>query len=256
MQIIDISMTLENGVPSDPPGYEFDIDYIAHSDTVPMLQRRYPGLHGEDLVGGEAFALEKVTLSTHNGTHVDAPWHYGSVMSDGRPPRTIEHMPLDWFFRPAFKLDFRHFPDGYIVSPNDIDSELSRIGYRPSPFDIVVINTSAGAKFGSVDYAQSGCGMGRDATLHLTSMGIKVVGTDAWSWDAPFRYVAERYAKDHDASIIWEGHKAGLETEYCQIEKLRHLEQLPSHGFKVSCFPVKIHAASAGWTRAVAILDQ
>ena len=24
----------------------------------------------------------------------------------------------------------------------------------------------------------------------------------------------------------------------------------------VSCFPVKIHAASAGWTRAIAIIDQ
>jgi kynurenine formamidase len=30
---------------------------------------------------------------------------------------------------------------------------------------------------------------------------------------------------------------------------------LPAEGFEVSCFPVKIHAASAGWTRAVAIFD-
>lgn len=255
-QFIDISMTIENGVPSDPPGYDFRVDYISHADTVPMLQKRYPGLESKDLVGGEAFALERVTLSTHNGTHVDAPWHYSSTMADGRPSRTIEHMPLDWFFRPAFKLDFRHFADGYVVTPQDIDQELSRIDYRPNPFDIVVVNTSAGARFGTADYPQSGCGMGRDATLHLVSMGVRVVGTDAWSWDAPFKYVAERYARDRDASIIWEGHKAGREAEYCQIEKLRHLERLPSHGFQVVCFPVKIHAASAGWTRAVAILDQ
>jgi len=30
---------------------------------------------------------------------------------------------------------------------------------------------------------------------------------------------------------------------------------LPPTGFTVSCFPVKIAQASAGWTRAVAILD-
>jgi len=30
---------------------------------------------------------------------------------------------------------------------------------------------------------------------------------------------------------------------------------LPPTGFTVACFPVKIRSASAGWTRAVAILD-
>jgi kynurenine formamidase len=255
MRLIDISMTIENGIPSDPPGYEFQIDYIGHAETVPVLQKRYAGLQAKDLIGGEAFALERVSLSTHNGTHVDAPWHYSSVMADGRRSRTIEEMPLDWFYRPGVKLDFRSLPDGYIVTPDDIDRELNRIDYRVQPYDIVVVNTSAGARFGTPDYPQSGCGLGRDATLHLIGMGTRVVGTDAWSWDAPFKYVSERYARDQDASIIWEGHKAGMEAEYCQIEKLRHLDQLPPHGFRIACFPVKIHAASAGWTRAVAILD-
>ena len=255
MRIIDISMAIENGVPADPPGYEFQVDYIAHADTVAMLQKRYDGLKAADLIGGEAFALESVRLSTHNGTHVDAPWHYSSKMADGSPSRTIDQMPLDWFFQPGVKLDFRSLEDGYIVTPDDIDRELHRIDYKLKPFDIVVVNTSAGARFGTTAFPQSGCGMGREATLHLASKGIKVVGTDAWSWDAPFKYVAERYAKHRDASIIWEGHKAGMEVEYCQIEKLRHLDLLPPYGFRISCFPVKIHAASAGWTRAVAILD-
>lgn len=254
-RIVDISMSIQNGVPSDPPGYEFSVEYISHADTVPMLQKRYDGLKASDLIGGEAFALESVRLSTHNGTHVDAPWHYSSVMSDGRRSRTIDEMPLDWFFRPAVKLDFRSFDDGYIVKADDIAAELYRIGHELKPFDIVVVNTSAGARFGTADFPQSGCGMGREATLFLASHGVKVMGTDAWSWDAPFKYVAQRYAKDRDASIIWEGHKAGIDVEYCQIEKLRHLDQLPSNGFKVACFPVKIHAASAGWTRAVAIFD-
>ena len=254
-RFVDISMAIENGVPSDPPGYEFQVDYISHADTVPMLEQRYDGLRREELIGGEAFALESVRLSTHNGTHVDAPWHYASTMSDGTPSRTIDQMPLDWFFRPGVKLDFRGFEDGYIAMPEDIDRELARIGHVLRPYDIVVVNTSAGARFGTPEYPQSGCGMGRAATLHLASKGVRVVGTDAWSWDAPFKYVAERYRRDRDASIIWEGHKAGREVEYCQIEKLRHLDQLPPHGFQIACFPVKIHAASAGWTRAVAILN-
>ena len=81
------------------------------------------------------------------------------------------------------------------------------------------------------------------------------MGTDAWSWDRPLGFIAEDFAKTKDKSLIWEGHFAGIEKAYCQIEKLTNLEELPPTGFKVSCFPVKIKNASAGWVRAVAILD-
>ena len=67
-----------------------------------------------------------------------------------------------------------------------------------------------------------------------------------WSWDAPFSYTAKRYKETGDASIIWEGHKAGREIGYCHMEKLSNLDALPDHGFKVACFPVKIEHASAG----------
>ena len=57
-----------------------------------------------------------------------------------------------------------------------------------------------------------------------------------------------------DPAMIWEGHKAGREISI-GMEKLHNLEALPDHGFTVACFPVKITAASAGWTRCVAIVD-
>jgi kynurenine formamidase len=40
------------------------------------------------------------------------------------------------------------------------------------------------------------------------------------------------------------------------MEKLNGLEALPATGFMIACFPVKVHRGSAGWTRAVAILDE
>jgi kynurenine formamidase len=72
----------------------------------------------------------------------------------------------------------------------------------------------------------------------------------------PFAYTAERYQQTRDASILWEGHKAGREIGYCQLEKLHNLEVLPPDGFMIACFSAKIHGASAGWTRAVAILEE
>ena len=78
---------------------------------------------------------------------------------------------------------------------------------------------------------------------------------DGWSWDAPFVHTREKYLASRDASLIWEGHKAGREIGYCHIEKLHNLEALPAKEFMVSCFPVKVRGGSAGWTRAVAIID-
>ncbi|MBW4947734.1 cyclase family protein, partial [Klebsiella pneumoniae] len=120
---------------------------------------------------------------------------------------------------------------------------LERIGHKLQPLDIVVVNTSAGARYGQDDYLSSGCGIGRDATLHLLEQGVRVTGTDAWSWDAPFVHTAKRYAAEGDAAIIWEGHRAGKDVPYCHIEKLHNLDALPATGFSVSCFPVKIQAA-------------
>ena len=253
--IVDISIPLANDIPADPPIQKVSITYVDHKQSLPGLLSFFPGLKGEDLPDGEAWAIEQVALTTHNGTHLDAPWHYASTMDGGKRAITIDEVPLDWCFQPGVKLDFRHLADGYVVTASDVEAELGRIGHRLSPLEIVLVNTSAGAKFGQPDYVASGCGMGREATIHLLERGVRVTGTDGWSWDAPFIHTAKRFRQTGDASIIWEGHKASREIGYCHLEKLHNLEQLPSTGFVVSCFPVKIERASAGWTRAVAILD-
>ena len=115
---------------------------------------------------------------------------------------------------------------------------------------------AAGAAYGQDDYVAKGCGMGREATLYLLERGVRVTGTDAWSWDAPFVHTKKKYDETHDAGLIWEGHRASMEIGYCHLEKLANLDQLPGAGFQIACFPFKIKGASAGFTRAVAILDE
>jgi kynurenine formamidase len=255
-RFVDISVALTAGIRSDPPGHEPQIEYLDHEATAPDVLSFFPGATRADLPDGEGWAIERVRLTTHNGTHLDAPYHYASTMDGGARAITIDEVPLEWCLQPGVKLDFRHLPDGYVATARDVEDELKRIGHTLKPLEIVVVNTSAGVKYGQPDYVNSGCGMGYEATMYLLERGVRLTGIDGWSWDAPFVFTARRYAETRDASLIWEGHKAGRHIGYCHIEKLHNLEQLPSTGFMVSCFPVKIERASAGWTRAVAIIDE
>ncbi len=254
-KLIDISVPLENTVHADPPGYAPAIEYQTHRQTAPEVVKFFPGLTEDDLPDREGWAIEWIKLSTHNTTHLDAPYHFASTMDGGKRAITIDEVPLEWCLQPAVKLDFRKFPDGYVATAADVEAELKRIGHTLSPLEIVVVNTSAGMAYGQPNYVAKGCGMGREATLYLLERGVRVTGIDGWSWDAPFVHTKEKYAATRNAKLIWEGHRAGREIGYCHIEKLHNLEALPPKGFTVSCFPVKVRGGSAGWTRAVAIID-
>ncbi len=254
-RFVDLSMHLENDVQSDPPGYEPHIEYVRHKESAKEVVKFFPGLKEEDLPDGEGWAIEWIRLMTHNGTHLDAPYHFHSTMNKGERAIAIDEVPLEWCFQSGVKLDFRNFPDGYVATPKDVEAELARIGHSLKPLDIVVVNTRAGSRYGKPDYVSSGCGMGREATLYLLERGVRLTGTDGWSWDAPFVHTKDKYSASRDADLIWEGHKAGRDIGYCHLEKLHNLEALPGDGFTIACFPVKIRGASAGWTRAVAIFE-
>ncbi|MDQ1120466.1 kynurenine formamidase [Pseudoxanthomonas winnipegensis] len=254
MKIIDLSVAIENDVPADPPGLGPRITYTNHAEGAAEMLRFFPGLDIKDIPGGEGWAVEQLSLTAHAGTHLDAPWHFASTMNNGERAWTIDEVPLEWCIGPGVKLDLRHLPDAHVASAAELQAAVTATGRDLQPFDIVLINTAAGAAYGRPDYLGRGCGIGREATHWLMSQGIRIAGTDAWSWDAPFPATAKRFAESGDASLVWEGHKAAREGIFMHMEKLTRLEDLPPTGFTISCLPVKIKGGSAGWCRAVALL--
>ncbi len=265
MKFIDLSIPIINPeeMRFDPPLTEPHIKYNDHESGARELSLIFPDLNPKlHLPDGKGWATENMSLTTHSGTHMDAPWHFAPVQDKeigGRKALTIDEFPLEWGIGPLIVFDCTDKEEGYLMTRKDIDEKLKEIRHHLQEGDIVCIHTNAHEHVESNKYTLSGVGVGREATLHLVRQGVHVVGTDAWSWDAPFIITAQKWkksikAKKPDTSIIWEGHYAGIERGYFQIEKLTNLDKVPPIGATIYCFPIKIARASAGWVRAVATI--
>ena len=258
MRIIDLSSPVDaSAYETDPVRHEVLTPREGAEHMAAEMRTRFgtafdPGA----LPGGEFLSLDRLTLTSHTGTHVDAPSHYGSRTSygDGRP-RHIDEMPLDWFFGPGVVLDLTDHPAG-TVGAGTLRRAFARAGRGPAPREIVLLRTGADARCGTPEYFTDFLGLDLSAITLLLDLGVRVIGTDAFSLDAPFGHILSRFAETGDRGLLWPAHFTGRDREYCQIERLANLAALPPAGFTVACFPVKIAGAGAGWARAVALLDE
>ena len=250
-RIIDLSVPLANEAVSEPMPAQ--IRYVEHAgDGLAQMQ-----IVLRHQAGGPGL-FRRLRLG-----HRRDPGHHAhrhscrravSLRPDlGRTARArIDEVPLEWCLAPGVVLDVRHKAAGEFITVEDLQAALQRIDYTLKPLDIVLLQTGADKRLDSPDYfAQPG--LGREGTLWLVEQGVKVIGIDAYTLDRPFADMVGDYQRTGDGRYIWPAHFAGIEREYCQIEKLANLDQIPQpHGFYVSCLPVKIEKASAGWCRAVA----
>jgi hypothetical protein len=129
--LIDLSDCLENATaPFEPNAHT--IEYITPEQGVVMAEQRF-GLGPTYWPDGLGWAAEQVTLTTHSGTHVDAPAHYGP--SSHGQARTIDQVPLRWCFSDGVILNMTHKQSGEGITREDAQGELARIGYTLKPYD-------------------------------------------------------------------------------------------------------------------------
>src|SRR5882757_901769 len=232
-EVYDLSQVLSNDTSAFEPN-PHSIVYTTHAESA---AKESFGVASDNWPDGEAWSIESVTLTTHSGTHVDAPYHYSSRTSAGAPARTIENLPFSWVMGDAFLLEMMEVDPTVGITAEDVQRELGRIGYEPKQNDIALIRTDTSRHFGEPGYEKIHPGLRREATAFLVERGVRLIGIDAWGLDRPMRFmVADIEAGDPDQ--LWESHKYGAEHEYGQIEKLSNLAVLPrSHGFQVLALP-------------------
>jgi kynurenine formamidase len=253
MRIVDLSAAIFPSPKDTPEIFRTEIATVDHAAGAAQIAAMF-GVGPELLRNGEGWAIETFTrFGTHNSTHVDAPFHYNSTIA-GRPAQTIDQLPLDWFLRPGIVLDFHDRLDGQTIEVDDLEHAFEAVGYELAERDIVLIRTGRDAHYRESDYASRGPGVSAAATHWLYDRGVRVMGIDAWGWDRPLNLQAEEAIATGRAGIFWAAHQADL--AYSQIERLANLDQLPSTGFTVACFPLRLTGGSAAPARVVAILDE
>ena len=267
MQIIDLSLPIDDTLKET---HAAKIDRITHAQGVEhfnwvVMKNQPRGLErfekGERLVQPDEIpdrempALEIVHSSVHMGSHVDAPYHYGS-QSEGKPAKQIEDLPLEWCFGPGVVLDFTHLKYPQIIGKDDVEAALKKIGYELKPMDIVLVYTGADKMLGTEDYVKKYVGMLPEAVEYILDTGVKMIGIDAIGLDRPCFDMFKDFLGTRDKATIWPCHFLGRQREFSHMERLGNLGSIPKpFGFKVCCFPVKVRQAGAGWSRVVAIIE-
>ena len=180
----------------------------------------------------DGYNLELLFLSTHSGTHIDAPFHFA------RNGRTVDRIPLRRLVSEDAVLARIPKARGGTVSKQDILSYEGEHGAIPDG-GTVIFYTGWQKNISKGNYFTQNPGLSGDAARYLISKRINLVGTDSPSidpgWDQSF--AVHRMLAKNDVLIV---------------ENLANLDRIPGSQFSFAALPLKLRNASGSPVRAVA----
>ncbi|MFH1245435.1 MAG: cyclase family protein [Candidatus Omnitrophota bacterium] len=267
MQFIDLSLPIDE---KNPEAHPIRVERLGHKAGIQrlnwvMMKKTLKGalsyllgkrvIAAGDLPDEEFLSLEMIYCSVHTGTHIDAPFHFGTKCA-GCEAKKIDDLPLDWFYSDGVVLDLTYKQPAQAITAEDAAAALRKINYCLKEKDIVLLRTGADKYFGTKDYMTKFCGVSAQAIDWFLARGIKVIGIDALGFDRPYPAMFKDFISGKNSAVLWPAHFYGRKQEYAHIERLANLDKIPKpYGFKVACFPVKIRDAGAGFARVVAIIE-
>ncbi len=179
---------------------------------------------------------EIVELSTHTGTHCDAPFHY----LDGAP--TIDQTPLEAYIGRATILDLRGFdrrgrPASHAIERGDLEQS----GDVPAG-DVVLLNTGWGQKRANThEYLTQYPYLAESGAIYLLERDVKGVGIDTVSlggYGDPVKGAAP--------------HRVLLGAGKFIVEGLSFPDEVMDGVRRLFCaVPVLLRGCGAAWTRAM-----
>lgn len=179
----------------------------------------------------EGYNLEAMFLSTHTGTHMDAPSHF---IKEGY---SVDKIDVNRFFMSSTHIIRIHKDSNELISLEDIVNS----GVSISTGDSIIFSTGWEKHYFSDNYMSSNPGLSIEAATYLIDYKINTVAIDSPSIDA-----------GKDSSFI--AHQALLKNNIIIIENLCNLEKINKNNFTFIAAPLKIMGATGSPIRALAII--
>ncbi len=180
----------------------------------------------------DGYNLELIFLSSHSGTHIDAPYHF---VEKGLK---IDKIPLNRLITNAFLCNVRKGPDETITK-NDIVKFEARNGKIPSS-STIIFRTDWSANTSRKDYFTRNPSLSADAARYLSRKKPSLVGIDSPSIDA---------GKDSKFSV----HHILLKKDILILENLCNLDKIKNTFFRLIVLPLKLKDATGSPVRAAAV---
>jgi arylformamidase len=201
----DVTVTIDSAVPT----------YLGD----PSFKRRVV----QAIADGKPADVSLLTLSAHIGTHVDAPSH---LIPGGK---TVDALDLTAMVGLARVVEFD--------APGAITAEFLEGIDNLSADERILFKTRNSSLWEKQVFAEEYVGLSVDAADWLIAKGVRLVGIDYLSIDAP---------GDADLPV----HRALLANEVVIVESL-NLRQVPEGHYQLVCLPMKVGGSEGAPARVI-----
>ncbi|HVP82035.1 MAG TPA: cyclase family protein [Nitrososphaeraceae archaeon] len=210
--IIDLSQSINS-----------DIKLYPGSPNVSFLKWSKYSIDGYD--------SEAIFLSTHTGTHMDAPSHF----IKGAEP--IDIIDVNRFVMNNVHLLKIAKSSNQLITTEDIINSDTDIKEN----DSIVFSTGWEHNYNSDNYMSSNPGLSPDAATYLSNKKINAVAIDSPSIDSGME-------------SKFPVHQILLKNNVLIIENICNLTQIPKKILKLIAIPLKLQGATGSPIRALAII--
>ena len=215
MKIIDLTLTVSDEIPTFPGS--------PHPSFIPW-----------ENVKEDGYNLELLFLSTHTGTHMDAPYHF---LEKGAK---IHEISLKKLVSEAILIQCRK-KSGESITKTDIQKFEKKHG-KINGFSSVIFSTGWQRNLQKKYYFTKNPGLSVSAAKYLASKKINLVGIDSPSIDL---------GKDSKFSV----HQIFAKKGMLIVENLANLEKIKSSKFHLVVLPLKLKNATGSPVRAIAFVE-